>query len=96
MDLAGNPDASPGRFISVSVRDTGAGMSSAVMARVFEPFFTTKDVGKGSGLGLPQVCGFARQTGGHIALISTPNEGTTVTLWLPALFADDPLDDNSV
>ncbi|HEY1413689.1 MAG TPA: ATP-binding protein [Rhodopila sp.] len=92
-DLAGNPEASPGRFVSVSVRDTGAGMTAAVMARVFEPFFTTKDVGKGSGLGLPQVYGFVRQAGGHIALVSTPNEGTEVTLWLPVLFIDDPVED---
>jgi signal transduction histidine kinase len=91
-DLVDNPDASPGRFVSVSVRDTGAGMSAAVMARVFEPFFTTKDIGKGSGLGLPQVYGFVRQADGHIALVSTPNEGTTVTLWFPELFADDPLE----
>jgi signal transduction histidine kinase len=92
-DLTGNPDASPGRFVSVSVRDTGAGMTAAVMARVFEPFFTTKEVGKGIGLGLPQVYGFVRQAGGHIALTSTPNQGTEVTLWLPVLFIDDPVAD---
>jgi signal transduction histidine kinase len=83
VDLAGNPDARPGRFASVAVRDTGCGMSGEVMARVFEPFFTTKDAGKGSGLGLSQVYGFARQSHGHVRLLSTPNQGTEATLWLP-------------
>nr|WP_294517387.1 ATP-binding protein [uncultured Rhodopila sp.] len=84
-DLAGNPEASPGRFVSVAVRDTGEGMSADVLARVFEPFFTTKEIGKGSGLGLSQVFGFARQSGGHVRLVSTQGEGTTATISLPAL-----------
>ena len=91
--LAGNPDATPGRFVSVSVRDTGLGMTPEVMARVFEPFFTTKEVGKGSGLGLSQVYGFARQSGGHIKLVSTPNQGTQATLWLPVSTSDAAADD---
>jgi signal transduction histidine kinase len=91
--LAGNPDATPGRFVSVSVRDTGLGMTPEVMARVFEPFFTTKEVGKGSGLGLSQVYGFARQSGGHIELVSTPNQGTQATLWLPVSTSDAAADD---
>jgi signal transduction histidine kinase len=82
-DLEGNPDASPGRFVRVSVHDTGIGMSAEVQARVFEPFYTTKEVGKGSGLGLSQVYGFARQSRGHIGLVSTPDQGTEATLWLP-------------
>jgi signal transduction histidine kinase len=82
-DLVGNADARPGEFVSVSVRDTGSGMSEAIMVRVFEPFFTTKDPGKGTGLGLSQVYGFARQSGGHIGLVSSPGEGTCATLWLP-------------
>ncbi|MFL5253843.1 MAG: ATP-binding protein [Rhodopila sp.] len=86
-DLIGNPDASPGAFVSVSVTDTGTGMPPEVLARVFEPFFTTKDVGKGSGLGLSQVYGFARQSGGHLRLESAPGEGTTVTIFLPAVAA---------
>jgi signal transduction histidine kinase len=86
-DLLGNPDARPGRFVSVSVQDDGSGMTAEVLARVFEPFFTTKDVGKGTGLGLSQVYGFARQSGGHVHLRSKPGEGTCVTLCLPA--ADD-------
>ena len=82
-DLAENPSATPGRFVSLSVRDTGFGMTTEVMNRVFEPFFTTKEVGKGSGLGLSQIYGFARQSGGHVRLLSTPNSGTEATLWLP-------------
>jgi signal transduction histidine kinase len=87
-DLAGNPDARPGDFISVSVRDTGWGMTEEVLVRVFEPFFTTKSAGKGTGLGLSQVYGFARQSGGHIGLASKPNEGTRATLWLPVAKPD--------
>ncbi|HEY4040372.1 MAG TPA: ATP-binding protein [Rhodopila sp.] len=84
-DLLANPDADPGRFVSVSVQDTGSGMTPEVLSRVFEPFFTTKEVGKGSGLGLSQVYGFARQSGGHVQLHSKPGAGTRVTLCLPAV-----------
>ena len=87
-DLAGNDDAAPGRFVSLSVRDTGFGMTKEVMTRVFEPFFTTKGVGKGSGLGLSQIYGFARQSGGHVRLLSTPNVGTQAILWLPVSTPD--------
>ncbi len=89
-DLIGNTDASPGRFVAVSVQDTGEGMTPEVLARVFEPFFTTKEVGKGSGLGLSQVYGFARQSGGHVRLVSAPDEGTCATICLPV--APDPGD----
>jgi signal transduction histidine kinase len=86
-DLVGNADASPGDFVAVSVQDTGEGMTEAVLARVFEPFFTTKEVGKGSGLGLSQVYGFARQSGGHVRLVSTLNQGTCATICLPVAAA---------
>ena len=69
--------------VRVSVADTGIGMAPEIVARVFEPFFTTKDVGKGSGLGLPQVYGFAQQSGGRVSIDSSVGAGTTVTLWLP-------------
>jgi len=73
-----------GDYIAVSVADTGAGMSREVLDRVFEPFFTTKDVGKGTGLGLAQVYGFARQCGGLATIESEPGAGSTVTLYLPS------------
>jgi CheY-like chemotaxis protein len=72
-----------GDFVFVTVADTGTGMSAEVLAHVFEPFFTTKDVGKGSGLGLPQVYGFAQQSGGSVRVNSAEGRGTTVTLMLP-------------
>jgi signal transduction histidine kinase/CheY-like chemotaxis protein len=72
-----------GDFVSISVRDSGSGMSDEVKSHVFEPFFTTKDVGKGSGLGLAQVYGFAQQSGGTIEIESELGVGTTITLFLP-------------
>ncbi len=69
--------------IALRVSDTGTGMSAAVAERVFEPFFTTKDVGKGSGLGLAQAYGFAKQSGGAIELSTEMNVGTTVSVCLP-------------
>ena len=63
--------------------DTGAGMPAEVMARAFEPYFTTKPVGRGSGLGLSQVYGFARQSGGSAVLGNAPGQGTAITLFLP-------------
>jgi two-component system NtrC family sensor kinase len=77
------PSASGGRVMALEVTDTGIGMSPDVLARVGEPFFTTKAVGKGTGLGLAQVFGFAQQSGGSVELRSAPGEGTTVTLLLP-------------
>jgi PAS domain S-box-containing protein len=72
-----------GDFVMVSVCDTGTGMSADVLTHIFEPFFTTKEIGKGSGLGLPQVYGFTQQSGGTITVASVEGEGTTVTLLLP-------------
>jgi signal transduction histidine kinase/ActR/RegA family two-component response regulator len=76
-------DGESGEFVRIDVADTGHGMPPEVQARVFEPFFTTKDVSKGSGLGLPQVYGFAQQSGGRISIESAVGIGTTVTLLLP-------------
>ena len=73
-----------GDYVSISVADTGEGMSPVVLARACEPFFTTKEIGKGSGLGLSQVYGFVTQSDGHVAIDSTEGSGTTVTLYLPA------------
>ena len=70
-------------YVKLSLTDTGCGMPPEVLARAFEPFFTTKDVGKGSGLGLPQVYGFAKQSGGQVTIDSEIGVGTIVTLLLP-------------
>jgi signal transduction histidine kinase/DNA-binding response OmpR family regulator len=73
----------PGEYVVIAVRDDGAGMSPEVARKAFEPFFTTKPVGKGSGLGLAQVYGFAKQSGGGVALATAPGEGTCVEVYLP-------------
>ncbi len=83
-DLIGS-DAAPGGFVRVQVRDTGSGMTPEIAAKAFDPFFTTKEAGKGSGLGLSQVYGFARQSGGLATLRSNAGEGTSVWISLPAL-----------
>ena len=76
-------DLSPGKYVVVSISDTGTGMDAATLAQAFEPFFTTKEIGSGSGLGLPMVQGFAAQSGGDVRIQSKVGEGTTVELWLP-------------
>jgi PAS domain S-box-containing protein len=73
----------PGRFVAVSIGDTGSGIPADRLGQIFEPFFTTKEVGKGTGLGLSQVYGFAKQSGGDVAVESELNKGTTFTLYLP-------------
>src|SRR5215211_7655224 len=73
----------PGSYVVLSVADTGQGMDEAILARAMEPFFTTKGVGKGTGLGLAMVHGFAAQSGGRLVLQSTVGAGTSAELWLP-------------
>lgn len=77
-------EAKPGAYVLISVADTGTGMPPEVIERAFEPFFTTKPVGTGTGLGLSQIYGFARQSGGTVRLESAPGQGTTARLLLPA------------
>jgi signal transduction histidine kinase/ActR/RegA family two-component response regulator len=76
-------DPPPGDYVVVRVQDTGTGMSEEVRAKAFEPFFTTKEIGKGSGLGLSQVLGFAKQSGGGVRIQSTQGVGTTIEIYLP-------------
>jgi two-component system, chemotaxis family, CheB/CheR fusion protein len=76
-------DVTPGRYVKVSVSDTGDGIAKELLGHVFEPFFTTKEQGKGTGLGLSMVHGFAKQSGGHAEIHSVPGHGAVVSLYLP-------------
>ena len=78
-----HPDLKPGEYVRICVADQGTGMSQKTLDHAFEPFFTTKTIGQGTGLGLSMIYGFAKQSHGHVALVSKIGEGTTVKLWLP-------------
>ncbi len=81
--LEGHPELKPGRFLLLSVRDDGCGMTGEVMMHIFEPFFTTKEVGKGSGMGLPAVHGIVKSHGGAITVRSQTGRGALFSVYLP-------------
>jgi CheY-like chemotaxis protein len=88
-DYAATADVPAGQYVGLFVRDTGAGMPPDVVAQAFDPFFTTKEIGQGTGLGLSQVYGFVKQSGGHVKIESEVGTGTTIRIYLPRLLVSD-------
>jgi CheY-like chemotaxis protein len=84
-DPGKEPEAEPGRYVLVTIEDTGVGMDQETLERIFEPFFSTKAAGKGTGLGLSVVYGIIKQHGGWIGASSSPGEGTAFRIYLPAI-----------
>jgi signal transduction histidine kinase len=84
-DPKGVLDLAPGIYLRLAFRDSGEGMAPEVLSRAFEPFFTTREIGAGTGLGLSQVYGFAKQSGGLATVESLVGHGTTVSMYLPML-----------
>ncbi|WP_299560716.1 PAS domain S-box protein [uncultured Sulfitobacter sp.] len=86
--LAQEIGVEPGRYVRLSISDSGEGMSADTQKKALEPFFTTKPVGKGTGLGLSTVYGFVKQSAGHLTIYSEPGQGTSIKLYFPAVFSE--------
>ena len=95
-EAARSLDLAEGQYLSLSVTDTGSGMSPEVISKAFDPFFTTKPIGQGTGLGLSMIYGFAKQSAGHVRIHSEVGAGTTICIYLPRYYGPAELDEQQI